>query len=687
MIATRRTRLAIGLAVALASFGFSSCASATAPGIVAAWGDNVYGQLGNGTTTSSSTPATVTGIGGAGQLTGVVAVAGGGSHTLALRSDGSVVAWGYNTAGQLGDGTLANRSTPMPVKNVTGTGTLTGVVAVAAGGYHSLALRSDGSVVAWGYNGDGELGDRTLVSRATPELVQDVGGDRPLTGVVAIAAGYDNSIALRADGTVVAWGRYPGDGSPDRFRPVQVSGIAGAGTLSGVVAIAAGGEHSLALRSDGSVVAWGYNGQGELGDGSTTNRLTPGEVVGVGGIGTLGGVAAIAVGYTHSLALRSDGSAIAWGDNSTGQLGNPTATNSLAPVSVLGIGGSGTLTGVVSVAGGAAHSLALLSGGGIVAWGENSAGQLGNGTTARTSTPVPVLGIRGNGLLTGVVALAPEPYAEHSLAIQGAFASLSPPRIDFGSQLADTGSAARTVTLTNSGPAPLTISGETLTGPGATAFDRQGDSCAGTTLAAGRACQVALRFTPAATGTQSATLAFQTTAANTLAEVALTGTSQARPSPAPQSSPPQRPVLTALTLSPRSFRAAPAGPTALPAARLAYGTLLSYRDSQAAITTFSVQRPIVGTLKGRRCLRQPKRAKAKHKRCTLYPTLKRFTHADKPGVNSLRFTGRINERRLAPGRYRLLAIAQGGRRTSNPRLSSFQIKPECRRGHHVRRAS
>ena len=151
--------------------------------------------------------------------------------------------------------TTTTRTTPVPVEGIGGAGTLTGVVAVAGGGYHSLALRSDGTVVAWGYNGDGELGNGLLTSRATPGLVKDISGVGPLTGVVAIAASQESSMALRADGTVVAWGTYPGDGSTLKPLPVQVSGLGGLGQLGGVVAIAAGGEHGLALRSDGSVVA------------------------------------------------------------------------------------------------------------------------------------------------------------------------------------------------------------------------------------------------------------------------------------------------------------------------------------------------------------------------------------------------------------------------------------------------
>ena len=229
-------------------------------GTVVAWGDNRYGKC--------TVPA---------GLNGVVAIAGGSDHSLALKSGGTVAAWGYDGEGEI---------------NVP-TG-LSGVVAIIASGEHNLALKTDSTVVAWGYD----------VSGASEVPAG-------LNGVVAIAAGIAHSLALKNDGTVVSWGRF-GQGTVPTG-------------LSGVVAIAAGGEHSLALRSDGAVVAWGDNSQGE-------------STVPAG----LSGVVAIAAGYYHSLALRSDGTVVAWGDNSSGQSTVPAG-----------------LRGVLAIAAGEAHSLAL----------------------------------------------------------------------------------------------------------------------------------------------------------------------------------------------------------------------------------------------------------------------------------------------------------------------------------------
>ena len=685
--ATRARMGLVGvLVVGLASLAVGSATGATPPGTVVGWGANNDGQLGNGTTTNSSTPVHVDGIDGSGTLTGVVAVAAGGVHSLALRSDGSVVAWGDNAQGQLGNGTATGSVTPVQVQGVGGTGTLTGVVAIASA-EHSLALRSDGSVVAWGYNAQGQLGDGTSTNSPTPVEVEGVSGVGTLTGIVAIAAGGNHSLALRSDGTVVSWG-YNGFGqlgngtTTNSPTPVEVEGVSGVGSLTGVVAIAAGATHSLALRSDGTVVAWGYNTDGELGDGTTTNSPTPVEVQGVGGSGTLSGVVAIAGGYDHSVALRLNGSVVAWGDNDEGQLGNGTTTNSFTPVKVQGVGGSGTLTGVVAIAVGSLHSVALRSDGTVVAWGFNGDGELGNATTTGSFTPVPVLGVAGSGTLAGVVTFVSGNTAAHTLAIQGAFARLSPVSIAFAGQPPGTASAAQTVTLTNDGPAPLTVSGETLTGAGAAAFHRSGDSCAGATLAAGTTCQLTLRFAPASAGAQSATLALQSTAANTLSAVTLSGTGVMPSSSLPSSSLPSSPlppaapgpVLSALKLSPRRFRAALTGATTTTAAVGKNGTIISYRDSEAAVTTFTVERPVAGMRYSGRCIKRPTHPNKKARRCTLYQTVGRFTHTDTAATNRLRFTGRINYHTLTRGRYRLQAIARKNRKTSKPRVASLEIK-------------
>jgi len=290
----------------------------------------------------------------------------GGYHSCALKSDGTVWCWGWNNRGQLGDGTTTDRYTPVQVVN------LTNVVSIAAGAYHTCALKSDGTVWCWGYNEDGELGDGTTTNRHTPVQVSG------LTSVVSIAAGDYHSCALKSDGTVWCWGyNYCGelgDGTTTkRLTPVQVSG------LTSVVSIAAGGYHTCALKSDGTVWCWGNNEDGELGDGTTTDRHTPVQVSG------LTSVVSITAGGYHTCALKSDGTVWCWGYNEDGELGDGTTTNRHTPVQVV------NLTNVVSIAAGGLHSCALKSDGTVWCWGYNYDAELGDGTTTNRLTPVQTL--------------------------------------------------------------------------------------------------------------------------------------------------------------------------------------------------------------------------------------------------------------------------------------------------------
>lgn len=335
-----------------------------------AWGSNTFGQLGVKSSDScmaraacSTSPLEVTDIGNVRELTSD----GDAYHTLALKPDSTVWAWGYNRQGQLGDGTKQNRSRPVQVQG------LTSAVDIAAGGQHSLAVRSDGTVWTWGANASGQLGDGTTSGSTTPVQVAS------LAGAVQVEGGRYHSLALLSDGTVWAWGSNTygqlGDGTTtDRGTPVQVAG------LSGVVAIAGGGRHSLALLGDGTVRAWGSNASGQLGDGTTTDRTTPVQVSG------LSGVVTIAAGGFHSVALKSEASVWTWGNNEDGQLGDGTTTNRSLPVQVASLAdGDGVAAGNV-------FTLAVLGDGSLYAWGSNDFGQLGDGTTTTRLTPVSVGG-------------------------------------------------------------------------------------------------------------------------------------------------------------------------------------------------------------------------------------------------------------------------------------------------------
>lgn len=354
-------------------------------------------------------------------------VLGGARHSIGLRADGSLLAWGANAQGQLGDGTFDPRSDAV---NVTG---LANVATLALGSRHAVALRSDGEVWTWGDNAHGQLGDGTTTARATPQRVM---GIAPARAAAANLFGLSRSSVVLTDGSVWSWGSNAfgqlGDGTAtDRLAPVR------AGTLTDVVRVSAGLGFTLALRSDGSVWAWGMNANGQLGNGTTTASLAPTPVP------MPSTIAAIAAGLGTSLALTADGAVLAWGVNQAGEVGDGTLERRLVPTPVnlpapavaiaaggnhmlallldgrvfawgfngngqcgCGAGGGSQLTpqqvaaplpaNIVAIGAGLNHSLALAADGSVWAWGDNASGQLNDGTNLPRTVPVMVRNVNLN---------------------------------------------------------------------------------------------------------------------------------------------------------------------------------------------------------------------------------------------------------------------------------------------------
>ncbi|EFO79638.1 regulator of chromosome condensation RCC1 [Oscillochloris trichoides DG-6] len=362
-------------AAAIAAGDGHTCAMTTGGG-VSCWGRNWSGQLGDGTTTQRRTPMQVEGL-----SSGVADITAGDSHTCALSTEGGVTCWGNNESGQLGDGTTIQRSTPVQVEGLS-----SGVVAITAGDSHTCALSTEGGVTCWGGNGSGQLGNGTTTQRSTPVQVEGLS-----SGVMAITAGDSHTCALTTGGGVTCWGGnwygQLGDGTTtQRNMPVNVVGLS-----SGVAAIAAGGSHTCALSTEGGVTCWGWNTYDQLGDGTRTNHNTPVQVEGLSS-----GVAAIAAGYAHTCALITSGEVTCWGWNWYGQLGDGTTTQRMTPVVVNGLSSE-----VAAIVAGYAHTCALSTGGGVTCWGWNKYYQLGNGTISQRSIPMDV-----DGLSSGVAALA-----------------------------------------------------------------------------------------------------------------------------------------------------------------------------------------------------------------------------------------------------------------------------------------
>lgn len=430
-----RRILGIVVAVVVGMLSLAVPSSAAATGQSLGWGRNTASQAGDNTAINRSLPSRTCAIGAtdcaANPLTGVKALAGGWLSSYALLSDGTVAAWGSNDRGALGDGTTTDRSTPVLVCAVGATDCtadpLTGVRAIAAGERHGIALLADGTVVSWGSNRYGQLGDGTGTHRSTPAPVCAVDATdcaaNPLSGVRAIGAGAFHSLAVLADGSVVSWGNNSsgqlGDGSTEwaRLTPVHIA-------ATGVVAVAGGGYFSLAQRADGTVLSWGFNANGQLGDGTTTGRSVPGPVCATGATNCaaspLTGIKSVAAAHNgaHGIALRADGTPLAWGFNGNGELGDGTDTDRHTPGPVCATGAtncaSQPLTGITALAAGNQFTLSRTAQGRMLAWGANYDGMLGDGTTVERLTPVQVLDPAGAGPLTGVTAIGAGYW--HSLA-------------------------------------------------------------------------------------------------------------------------------------------------------------------------------------------------------------------------------------------------------------------------------
>lgn len=422
-------------------------------GTILAWGDNSTGQLGDGSTTDRITPVNVVG------LTDVTAVVvgvdmgyvSGRGHVMALKTDGSVWAWGDNMFGELGDGSNTNRAIPVKLVGIDN------VIALAAGDLHSVALKSDGTVWTWGYNQYGQLGNGDRADQSTPQKVSG------LSNIVAITAGIFYSAALKSDGTVWVWGGGLGDlTAANSAIPTQVQGLTdvikiysnmimkGDGTawylssplaqiagVTDVTAISVGAGHSMALKSDGSVLMWGSNQFGQLGDGTVEDRINPAPVIGVNDVTSIAAgsyhtvilkkddtvwewglkssgpvlvagltdITQISTTNRHNLALRSDGAVMSWGANYYGQLGDGTTMGRITPWHVSGV------TDAIAVSAGEDHSVALKKDGAAWAWGLNAYGQVGDGTTTDRYTPVQVKG------LDQLVAI--EARGFHTIALRG----------------------------------------------------------------------------------------------------------------------------------------------------------------------------------------------------------------------------------------------------------------------------
>lgn len=357
---------------AISAGGIHTCALTNVGG-VKCWGKNQWGQVGNGTNNTQTTPTDVVGLG-----SGIAAIGTGVHHACAITQSGGLKCWGRNIYGELGDGTITSRSVPGDVIGAT-----SGVTTFAGGAGHSCALIA-GRMKCWGRNVYSEVGDNSFVNQLIPVDVQNLGAT-----VTSIGLGYFNSCALFS-GAIRCWGNNGqgelADGKAKPRMPTDVKGL-----TSGVSTIATGFQHTCVLTNAGEMKCWGDNQWGQLGDNTQVRRLAPVTVLGLNG-----SINALSLGGGHSCALTANGSVKCWGANGYGELGDGTTNRSSLPVATLNLG-----SGVQSLSSGSQHACAVTANGGVKCWGDNRWGQVGDGSTTQRNQPVDVVG-----LSSGVKAVA-----------------------------------------------------------------------------------------------------------------------------------------------------------------------------------------------------------------------------------------------------------------------------------------
>ena len=320
------------------SAGSSHTAVIKTDGSLWTWGNNDYGQLGDGTTEDRYTPVKI--------MDDIAAVSVGYDHTTVIKADGSFWAWGNNDYGQLGDGTTEDRYTPVKI--------MENISAVSAGASYTAVIKADGSLWGWGNNNYGQLGDGTTESRHVPVKIMD--------GVSAVSLGSSHTAAIKMDGSLWMWGYnwngQLGNGTTEnQYTPIKI--------MDNVSAVSVVEGCTAAIRIDGSLWMWGVNTFGSLGDGTMERRSTPVKI--------MDNVVAVSTGLHHTAAIKNDDSLWMWGYNGKGQLGDGTYENKLIPVKVK--------DNVVAVSAGQYYTAAMTIDGTVWGWGSNNYGQLGVGNT------------------------------------------------------------------------------------------------------------------------------------------------------------------------------------------------------------------------------------------------------------------------------------------------------------------
>ena len=331
------------------------------------WGYNSLGALGDNTAVNKSSPVQTIAAG-----TNWKQVSGGFFHTAAIKTDGTLWLWGYNNNGQLGDNTIAAKSSP--VQTIAGG---TNWKQVGSGGYHTAAIKTDGTLWLWGQNYYGQLGDNTAVSKSSP--VQTISGG---TNWKLVGCGQYHTAAIKTDGTLWTWGQNNFGQLGDNTVAAKSSPVQTIAAGTNWKQVSSGYNHTAVIKTDGTLWLWGRNSVGALGDNTAVNKSSPVQTISAGT-----NWKQVGCGSNHTAAIKTDGTLWLWGYNSYGQLGDNTVANESSPVQTIA---AGTNWKLVS-SGGSKHTAAIKTDGTLWTWGSNIFGQLGDNTAVSKSSPVQTI--------------------------------------------------------------------------------------------------------------------------------------------------------------------------------------------------------------------------------------------------------------------------------------------------------
>ncbi|MGM0495363.1 MAG: RCC1 domain-containing protein [Bacillota bacterium] len=368
----------------------------TPEGQISTWGRNLYGQLGDGTRNSKLTPVDITSEFNLNAKETIIQASLGHSHSSAVTSEGRIFTWGNNQYGQLGDGTQIIRLIPVDITSEFNLNAGEKIIeaSLSLGGMYSSAITSDGRIFTWGDNSSGQLGVATAINRLTPVDVTSEFNLNAGETIIQVSLGSFHSSAVTSEGRIFTWGNNQsgqlGDGTTTDSGPVDVTSEFNLNSEEMIIETFLGSSHSSAITSEGRIFTWGSNSSGQLGDGTTTDKSTPVDISSKFNLNAKEMIIQVSLGHSHSSAITSEGRIFTWGHNFGGKLGDGTTTNRLTPVDITSEFNLNAEETIIQVSLGFFHSSAITSEKRVFIWGENEYGQLGDETTTNNFTPVDI---------------------------------------------------------------------------------------------------------------------------------------------------------------------------------------------------------------------------------------------------------------------------------------------------------